>query len=312
MTDNNNIESFFKNTLAEYEAPVDSSLWKGIEEVVSQPAGVSSVAGQAAVGKTVAISKILIAAASVLVAGVMGYALLNSNSDTLVQQNVNENTTVNEKNSVSETIAQPIPEKIVTEKPTRSSSDVQQSSPEIFSTTSSIEETKEQARVSLETSPSTPTQIIIAPKPSEIPGSASTAPSTVLPVEQNKLQQTPSAKVEEDKEKKAQDVKEDPAKPNVALTLSGLDKQAFTPNGDGKNDAFSINDEALQTVNVKIYHSGTHKLVYQWNEIGGSWNGNFADGNEAPAGFYLVVVTGTGTDGQKYKRTTSLQLIRRN
>ncbi len=81
---------------------------------------------------------------------------------------------------------------------------------------------------------------------------------------------------------------------------------AFTPNGDGENDILYLRGEGLTQITMRVFAQNGESVFETTNQAKG-WDGK-KDGNEAPAGNYLVTVTATGPDGAKleYKGITSL------
>ena len=63
----------------------------------------------------------------------------------------------------------------------------------------------------------------------------------------------------------------------------------FTPNGDGRNDYFLINDTEIDDLEVTIY-SRTNRVVAQWKGKYGKWDGNMPDGTPAPEGVYFYQI----------------------
>ena len=80
--------------------------------------------------------------------------------------------------------------------------------------------------------------------------------------------------------------------------LLDIDKlpTAFSPNGDGLNDRFTIRTHDLKSLEVTIFDAGGNQ-VYQWNGLDGGWSGRLANGSRAPSGTYRYAVKGEATDG---------------
>ena len=83
----------------------------------------------------------------------------------------------------------------------------------------------------------------------------------------------------------------------------------FTPNGDGSNDVFKLQELNLKTVEGEVYNRWGQKL-YSWNELNGSWDGNTSSGDPAPAGTYFYLIKATGEDGVEYLKKGSFSLMR--
>ena len=71
---------------------------------------------------------------------------------------------------------------------------------------------------------------------------------------------------------------------------------AFSPNGDGSNDAFMLECEDVKSFHGQIY-SRQGQLVYEWNSANGHWDGRDMQGNIMPAGVYFFVIEIIGNDG---------------
>jgi len=84
---------------------------------------------------------------------------------------------------------------------------------------------------------------------------------------------------------------------------------AFTPNGDGRNDRFGA--EAAR--GIKDYYiticNRWGQTVYSGNNLYGKWDGRYKD-SPAEAGVYYYVITGECPGGTKLKRTGDVTLIR--
>ncbi len=310
MTENNNIENLFKDALSNYEAPVDASLWQGIEQVASQPAaGVSVGTNAASVIKSFSVVKLFVAVAAVSVVGVVSYFVFNNNEDLKPSPKIETNTNVNSNaGSVSETVTQPTPEKIVVNETKPVSATKKQSSPDIFSNaTNPTTENLKQEKTNTTTQSTTSDVKDNASKPEK----TLLQPSDVVKAEEKYKQEPLAVKAEENKIRAV--TADDPLLQNQEakpLTFPGIDKQVFTPNGDGMNDIFEVDDSQMGSINVKII-STSGKTVYLRDKIGGgSWDGRLLSGDEAPEGLYIVFINGTGLDGKKYSRITKLQLKR--
>ena len=88
----------------------------------------------------------------------------------------------------------------------------------------------------------------------------------------------------------------------------------FTPDGDGKNDVFSlmnVNNIVLDSYTLTIYDRWG-KVMYKTNsfDLAHSWNGKVDNtGGECPDGVYYYIITGVcGTD--TYKKDGFVQVIR--
>ena len=83
----------------------------------------------------------------------------------------------------------------------------------------------------------------------------------------------------------------------------------FTPNNDNKNDVFNFKGDGLKTISAKMYNRWG-QLVYEWDTLGGGWNGTTLAGINAPDGTYFYVIDAVGNDGVPYNYKGHVDLIR--
>lgn len=83
---------------------------------------------------------------------------------------------------------------------------------------------------------------------------------------------------------------------------------AFSPNGDGINDQFAVEDSLLKA-QIKIFNRWG-QLVYTAEQPDFSWDGRELDGQHAPDGVYVYRLQGTGRDGKEFSLKGVLTLIR--
>ena len=94
-----------------------------------------------------------------------------------------------------------------------------------------------------------------------------------------------------------------------SLTCDFYVPNAFTPNGDGKNDLmFPYTINIKQIVFFRIFNRWG-ELVYETSSFGGGWNGMYK-GKEAIADAYTWTAEAICEDGSKVKRAGNLILIR--
>lgn len=82
----------------------------------------------------------------------------------------------------------------------------------------------------------------------------------------------------------------------------------FTPNGDGINDTYYIKVEYMSLYDISIYNRWGQE-VFHSNDPGAPWDGNI-HGSPAPAGVYYYIIRTTCDDGNSFRKTGYLQLIR--
>ena len=83
----------------------------------------------------------------------------------------------------------------------------------------------------------------------------------------------------------------------------------FTPNGDGKNDVFTVRGTNLESVDAEIFNRWGLSM-YSWSQVNGSWNGRTSSGSEATDGTYFYIITAKGLDGAEYFKKGAFSLIR--
>ena len=77
-------------------------------------------------------------------------------------------------------------------------------------------------------------------------------------------------------------------------------RDAFTPNGDGQNDGWHIENIENVTNTVKVFNRHGVKVFEASNYVNDSWNGESTEGGSGllPAGSYYYVVEYTSTQGE--------------
>jgi gliding motility-associated-like protein len=83
----------------------------------------------------------------------------------------------------------------------------------------------------------------------------------------------------------------------------------FTPNGDGKNDLFSLTTIAIKELQCGIYDRWGLKVA-EWNKVDGTWDGRTLNGKNAPSGIYFYIIKATPSKGEELNKQGFLQLLR--
>lgn len=83
---------------------------------------------------------------------------------------------------------------------------------------------------------------------------------------------------------------------------------AFTPNGDGINDFFRMEQKMLRSIEIEIFDRWGN-MVFRSNDLGFRWDGSLG-GQPLPEGTYVFHLKGFARDGQAVERTGSLTLLR--
>jgi gliding motility-associated-like protein len=84
---------------------------------------------------------------------------------------------------------------------------------------------------------------------------------------------------------------------------------AFSPNGDGANDVFIIDNPDLKEVDIRIYQRNGRQ-VFTGKGSSVSWNGLYSDGTPAETGTYFYDIFATSLRGNVYKQKGTLTLFR--
>ncbi len=82
----------------------------------------------------------------------------------------------------------------------------------------------------------------------------------------------------------------------------------FTPNGDTKNDLFSISTLGVKDLNCVIYDRWGLRVA-DWQGITGYWDGKTKSGQKVPDGTYYCIVNTTDFSGNHKTKTGYLQLL---
>jgi gliding motility-associated-like protein len=84
----------------------------------------------------------------------------------------------------------------------------------------------------------------------------------------------------------------------------------FTPNGDGRNDSFTINTTGIESLYGEIYDRWGLKM-FSWDLKNDGWDGRSPAGTTAPEGTYYYVLKIKPQDGGKeHIEKGSLTLLR--
>jgi len=83
----------------------------------------------------------------------------------------------------------------------------------------------------------------------------------------------------------------------------------FTPNADGTNDIFLIDNDDLTEISCSIYNRYGTK-VYEIIRVKDFWDGYTTSGILCSNGVYYYVLDAKGTDGKEYNTVGFIQLLR--
>jgi len=89
----------------------------------------------------------------------------------------------------------------------------------------------------------------------------------------------------------------------------GFIPNAFSPNGDGLNDVYELTTMTnIKTFNALVMSGTSGNVVYQWNSIGGGWNGHDSAGRKLEVGTYYLSIQAEGDDGKAIQKNLMISL----
>ena len=92
-------------------------------------------------------------------------------------------------------------------------------------------------------------------------------------------------------------------------SVLGKIPNVFTPNGDGKNDAFKVPNQHLESLDISIFDK-RGRVVYEWKHLEDEWDGKMGNGSEAASGTYFYILKAVGKDQKGYEHRGSVTLFR--
>lgn len=98
--------------------------------------------------------------------------------------------------------------------------------------------------------------------------------------------------------------------PGIAAAQPRLDifiPNAFTPNGDGKNDYFKPEGVSISAIDMKVFNQWG-ELIYQTNQLSG-WNGTY-NGKMQPSGVYTYTIKITLANKTELIKKGAVNLLR--
>ncbi|MBQ0072798.1 MAG: gliding motility-associated C-terminal domain-containing protein [Prevotella sp.] len=102
---------------------------------------------------------------------------------------------------------------------------------------------------------------------------------------------------------------------NTPLIIKASESQltfpnAFSPNGDGKNDTYKPKSfQSIVEFRAIIFNRWGQK-IYEWNDVAGDgWDGTF-NGHDAKQGVYFAYVRAKGADGTVFEFKKDVNLLR--
>ena len=83
---------------------------------------------------------------------------------------------------------------------------------------------------------------------------------------------------------------------------------AFTPNGDGKNDMVHVHSEGIKTMKFSIYDQWG-EMIFSTSNLTDGWDGTFK-GTKEPVGVYVYYVSAVMNNGQQVSKRGTITLLR--
>lgn len=83
---------------------------------------------------------------------------------------------------------------------------------------------------------------------------------------------------------------------------------AFTPNGDGKNDIVYVHSETVKSLSFYIYSQWGEQLFYS-NNVATGWDGNYK-GKRQPVGVYVYYLKAIMENGRELNKKGTITLIK--
>lgn len=82
---------------------------------------------------------------------------------------------------------------------------------------------------------------------------------------------------------------------------------SFTPNGDGLNDQFFVQGEAIQTFKMQVFNRWGD-LVFESNDVNNGWDGKF-NGNLVPQGAYVYKLSASSITGRRTTKEGTINVL---
>ena len=103
---------------------------------------------------------------------------------------------------------------------------------------------------------------------------------------------------------------EDDEEEQVVVSESKLSfPNAFSPNGDGKNDKFIAKEcQNIVEFHAYIFNRWGQKL-YEWTDPAEGWDGTYK-GKDVKEGVYFLLCRAKGADGREYNIRKDVNLLR--
>ncbi len=291
MKERDEIAELFKDLLEHHAEPVDPAIWAKVQTgLAGKTLGVA-----AATGKLTGIIK-LIAVSSILVGSAIGVGLWlhgSNKGDKTESSEANSMDNATVKNEVEIPEVEPIENTIqVSEADNNSSTGMANNQTE----TSSKLTMEEQVSTSITENPVNQTNQaqnnIITNSPE---AGVSASPKAID--SKNNTNQSPI------------DPPNTTAEKNHNILLTSEIPNIFTPNGDGKNDLFSI-PVAVNVVHTTKVFSQKGELIAEFTQASSGWDGTKTGGTEVANGTYFYVTFVSDQVGNQKQIKGTINLVR--
>jgi gliding motility-associated-like protein len=94
----------------------------------------------------------------------------------------------------------------------------------------------------------------------------------------------------------------------TSLTDDIFVPNAFTPNGDGKNDVIRVHSEGVKTLKFSVYDQWG-ELLFATNDMTTGWDGTYKGARE-PFGVYIYYLTASMNNGHQVNKKGTITLLR--
>ena len=84
---------------------------------------------------------------------------------------------------------------------------------------------------------------------------------------------------------------------------------AFSPNGDGRNDEWKVSYQSIVSFECHIFNRWGQKMCSFTNPADG-WDGKYK-GKTVPTGVYFYVIKAKGADGKDYKLSGDINILQK-
>jgi gliding motility-associated-like protein len=82
---------------------------------------------------------------------------------------------------------------------------------------------------------------------------------------------------------------------------------SFTPNGDGLNDFFYVQGEAIQTFKIQVFNRWGD-LILESNDVNTGWDGKF-NGQLVPQGTYVYKLSASSVTGRRTTKEGTINVL---